>query len=109
MRGKRELMEFIELPSFTAAVEESSAEESLMALQLELIANPMKGDVIQGTGGFRKVRMRLPGRGKSGSLRAIYLYFLDRDRIYLAMLYRKKFVILCLTIRRLRYEELQPV
>jgi hypothetical protein len=79
-------MEFIELPGFTAAVEESNAEESLRDLQLELIANPMKGDVIQGTGGFRKVRMRLPDRGKSGPLRAIYLYFLDRDRAYLAML-----------------------
>jgi hypothetical protein len=82
-------MEFIELPGFTAAVEESNAEESLRDLQLDLIANPMKGDVIQGTGGFRKVRVRLPGRGKSGSLRAIYLYFSDRDRVYLAMLYRK--------------------
>jgi hypothetical protein len=61
-------MEFIELPGFTAAVEESNAEESLRDLQLELIANPMKGDVIQGTGGFRKVRVR---------------------RVYLAMLYRK--------------------
>jgi hypothetical protein len=82
-------MEFIELPSFTAAVKEANAEESLRGLQLELITDPMKGDVIRGTGGFRKVRMRLPGRGKSGSLRAIYLYFLDRNRIYLAMLYRK--------------------
>ena len=87
-------MEFIKLPGFTAAVEESNAEESLRDLQLELIANPMKGDVIHGTGGFRKVRVRQPGRGKSGSLRAIYLYFLTGTGSILLCFTEKTFVIL---------------
>jgi hypothetical protein len=82
-------MQFIELPLFTEAVVEAQAEESLRKLQLELCENPGKGDLIQGTAGFRKVRMRLTGRGKSGSLRAIYIHFAREQKIYFAMLYKK--------------------
>jgi hypothetical protein len=82
-------MEFIELASFTEEVQAIGAEESLRKLQVELLANPEKGDLIQGTGGFRKVRMNLPGRGKSGSARIIYLYLKTRNCILLADIYRK--------------------
>jgi len=69
-------MEFIETEGFTEAVREIKAEESLRKLQLELVANPSKGALLQRTGGFRKVRMALPSHGKSGSARVIYLYLL---------------------------------
>jgi hypothetical protein len=41
-------------------------------------------------GGVRKVRMRLPGRGKSGGARVIYLYLENHAVIYLLTLYTKK-------------------
>jgi hypothetical protein len=82
-------MEFIELPNFTRSIEAMGAEEAYRKLQLELIANPEKGDLIQGTGGFRKVRMALKDRGKSGSTRVIYLYFLSAQIIVLGMIYKK--------------------
>jgi hypothetical protein len=82
-------MEFVELPSFTKAVQEEKAEEQLQKLQNELIANPEKGDLIRNTGGFRKVRMPLPGMGKSGGARVIYYYLVDDSQILLAMLYKK--------------------
>ena len=82
-------MEFIELPSFTRAIQEAHAEESLRQLQLELITNPEKGPIVKDTGGFRKIRLALPGRGKSGSARAIYFYLAIETRIVFAMFYLK--------------------
>ena len=49
-----------------------------------------KGDLLRGTGGFRKVRMRLPGRGKSGGVRVIYYYLSADGVVYLVSLYAKK-------------------
>jgi hypothetical protein len=39
-----------------------------------LAYNPAAGDLIQGTGGVRKLRWALQGRGKSGGARVIYFY-----------------------------------
>ncbi|MDW9413907.1 addiction module toxin RelE [Sinorhizobium meliloti] len=39
-----------------------------------LAHNPTAGDVVQGTGGIRKVRWALDGRGKRGGARVIYFY-----------------------------------
>lgn len=45
------------------------------ALLVDYLAhNPMAGDLVQGTGGIRKVRWALDGRGKRGGARVIYLY-----------------------------------
>ena len=38
------------------------------------MARPDAWPVIQGTGGARKARVRLPGRGKSGGARIIYFF-----------------------------------
>jgi hypothetical protein len=56
------------------AIQSVGGDDALRALQLELAKQPDKGDVIQGTGGLRKVRLKLPGAGKSGGARAIYLH-----------------------------------
>jgi len=82
-------MEFVELPNFSNSIAVLTLDEPLRKLQLELLANPEKGDLIQGTGGFRKVRMALPGQGKSGSTRVIYIYFLSVQTIVFAMIYKK--------------------
>jgi hypothetical protein len=39
-----------------------------------LAYNPTAGDLIPGTGGVRKLRWGLEGRGKSGGARVIYFY-----------------------------------
>lgn len=44
-------------------------------LQIELLLSPETGDVIQGTGGLRKVRVAAKGKGKKGGVRVIYYYF----------------------------------
>ena len=44
---------------------------------------------MQGSGGLMKVRMRIPGRGKSGGARVIYLHLKQHDVIILFYLYTK--------------------
>jgi len=65
---------FIEFPAFTRRVQELANDEILQKLQNELMQQPDKGVVIQGTGGFRKIRMALPGsrqeRGRTCDLSA---------------------------------------
>ena len=54
---------------------------SLKDLEVILLKNPQIGDVIQGTGGARKMRIQLEGRGKSGSSRVIYIDFAVGEKI----------------------------
>ena len=51
------------------------SDKELKSLQEELTVNPHKGDLIQGTGGLRKIRIAFEGRGKSGSARVCYVDF----------------------------------
>jgi hypothetical protein len=67
-------MEFRELKSFSEKIDKISSLDDLVLLQMELMENPEKGDLIRGAGGARKVRMRIGGKGKSGGARVIYYY-----------------------------------
>ncbi|KAE9804532.1 addiction module toxin RelE [Escherichia coli] len=57
-------------------------------MQKTLIESPDKGDLIQKTGGLRKVRMATGNQGKSGSARVIY-FLATAEVIYLVMAYPK--------------------
>lgn len=52
--------------------------------------NPEEGDVVAGTGGFRKVRVARSGEGKSGGYRVIYYYITQSGRIHLIDIFAKK-------------------
>ena len=58
-------------------------------LQIELLLNPKIGDVIQATGGLRKVRVAAKGKGKRGGARVIYYYYDNFNRFYLLTIYAK--------------------
>jgi hypothetical protein len=64
-------------------------QESYELLKDQLAKNPHKGDVMQGTGGMRKMRVAMEGRGKSGGLRLIYYYVTAQGRIYLIDVFAK--------------------
>ncbi|HEV2562814.1 MAG TPA: type II toxin-antitoxin system RelE/ParE family toxin [Rhizomicrobium sp.] len=51
--------------------------------------NPEAGDVVQETGGVRKVRWRRAGSGKRGGVRVVYFYYNENLPLYLLMLYAK--------------------
>ncbi|HEY5769074.1 MAG TPA: hypothetical protein VIS71_04430 [Terrimicrobium sp.] len=70
---------FIESHKFAEQVATLNAEKALWELENELLQNQDKGDLIQGTGGFRKIRMKLWGRGKSAGARVVYFHLKDRS------------------------------
>ncbi len=84
-------VEFIETPTFTALIAEYLEDDEYRALQSFLAGEPEAGDVIQGTGGFRKLRWadRRRGTGKRGGLRVIYYYLVADSQIWLMTLYDK--------------------
>ena len=64
----------VEMPEFISATRKLLSEEERMLLVDYLAHNPTAGDVIPGTGGVRKLRWGLEGRGKRGGARVIYFY-----------------------------------
>ena len=81
-------IEFIETPIFTRQIKQIATDDELKELQKTLIESPDKGDLIQKTGGLRKVRMATGNQGKSGSARVIY-FLATAEVIYLVMAYPK--------------------
>src|SRR5712691_3518696 len=84
-------MEFVEAPAFTRHVSDYLGDDEYQELQSQLAANPESGDLMPGTGGFRKLRWTNPrrGKGKRGGLRIIYYYFSSDQVIWLMTLYGK--------------------
>lgn len=81
-------IEFIETSMFTRQIKQIATDDELRRLQKELIEFPDKGDLIQKTGGLRKIRMATGSEGKSGSARVIY-FLATQEIIYFVMAYPK--------------------
>lgn len=64
-------------------------DEDLKDLEDILLENPQTGNVIQGTGGARKIRIQLNSKGKSGGGRVIYLDVFEKEKLYLIYAYPK--------------------
>lgn len=82
---------FVELPAFAKYCPEYLDDEGFRDLQNSLMANPEAGDVIEGTGGLRKIRQPDPrrGKGKRGGLRVIYYWWDGKRQFWLFTLYDK--------------------
>src|SRR5216683_7349227 len=70
-------MEFIEAPAFTRHLADYLIDDDYRELQAKLGASPELGDLMPGTGGFRKLRWAdaRRGKGRRGGLRIIYYHF----------------------------------
>ncbi len=81
----------MEAPAFTRHISEYLTDDAYRILQTELTSSPELGDVMPGTGGFRKLRWAdvRRGKGRRGGLRIIYYYFLSNHQIWLMTLYGK--------------------
>ena len=84
-------MEFFEAPAFTRQLSRYLSDDAFAALQPFLAANPAAGDVMPGTGGFRKLRWsdQRRGKGRRGGLRIIYYFLVSHDQIWLFTLFGK--------------------
>lgn len=82
-------MIFIETSVFTRQVLELLTDDEYADFQRNLAGNPWAGDVIQGTGGLRKVRVAARGHGKRGGARVIYYYVSSAAQIRLLLIYAK--------------------
>lgn len=82
-------MVFIETGVFTKQVAELLSDDEYASLQTHLAEHPSAGDVIQGTGGLRKLRWAAKGKGKRGGMRVIYFHVAAAAQIRLVLAYRK--------------------
>ena len=82
--------QFVELNSFRNSWTALGLDDNTLdTLERQLLANPSAGAVMPGCGGARKIRIALPGRGKSSGGRVIYVDFVLHERIYLLFSYPK--------------------
>ena len=81
-------MLFIETSIFTQEIKKLLPDDEYRQLQELLLLRPKAGNLIQGSGGLRKIRWNAPGMGKRGGLRLIY-YWNPPDTIYMLFPYQK--------------------
>lgn len=82
-------MVFIETPVFTSLLGALLTDDEYAAFQRHLAANPASGDLVEATGGLRKIRWSAQGRGKRGGVRVIYFHVTAAAQIRLVLIYRK--------------------
>jgi hypothetical protein len=83
------MISFVETKLFTRLAGEFLGDDEYALLQQALISKPAQGDVIPGSGGVRKMRWGVPGRGKRGGLRVIYFLRTRQGQIWMLTLYPK--------------------
>ncbi len=78
-----------ETPEYIRQAEKLLSEVERRDLISYLAEHPKAGDLIEGTGGVRKLRWARGGRGKSGGVRAIYYVHSEAMPLYLLTLFAK--------------------
>lgn len=78
-----------ELPEYQRKAGKLLSEEDRRAVVDYLAAHPRAGDLIEGTGGVRKLRWGRDGRGKSGGVRVIYYVHSELMPLYLLTMFAK--------------------
>jgi hypothetical protein len=76
-------------PGFARSAAGWLDEATVRTMENQLASDPHSGVVMPRANGARKMRLALPGRGKSGSARVIYVYAEAKGRIYCLLAYRK--------------------
>lgn len=83
------IMIIIETPIFTKLITTLMSDDEYKDLQEALVTRPEMGALIKNSGGLRKVRWSLEGRGKSGGVRVIYYWMSADDQLYMLLAYPK--------------------
>jgi len=83
------LLTVAELPEYLRTAGKLLTDGDRRAIIDYLAAHPTTGDLIEGTGGVRKLRWARGGRGKSGGVRVIYYFHSDAMPLYLLTMFAK--------------------
>jgi hypothetical protein len=83
------MLMFVETPLFSRLVYEYISDVEYAALQSELAQRPEAGTVVPGSGGVRKIRWGVAGRGKRGGVRVIYFARTHLGKIWMLTIYAK--------------------
>lgn len=83
------MLTIAEVPEYIRRSEKLLTEEARRDIVDYLAANPKAGDLMEGTGGVRKLRWGIQGRGKSGGVRVIYYVHSEMMPLYLLTLFAK--------------------
>ncbi|HAO23735.1 MULTISPECIES: type II toxin-antitoxin system RelE/ParE family toxin [unclassified Methylophaga] len=79
----------VELPEFLKRALGLLSEEEKVSIINYLALHPQSGDLMQGTGGIRKLRWSAQGKGKSGGVRIIYYYHNGTMPLFLLTVFGK--------------------
>lgn len=79
----------VETPSYLRSAEKLFSADERNRIVTMVAADPECGDVIQGTGGFRKVRVGRGSIGKRGGARLIYILRNKEFPVFLIAVYGK--------------------
>ena len=80
----------VETPSYLSAARSAGIDDELRVEIVRMIAeNPMMGDLLEGTGGFRKFRVARPGSGKSGGYRVVSYFWAEDIPVFLITVFAK--------------------
>ena len=79
----------VELPEFLRKSEKLLTISQRLSIINYLAEHPASGDIVQGTGGIRKLRWSAQGRGKSGGVRVIYYYHNETMPLFLLTVFGK--------------------
>ena len=77
------MISFVETKLFTRLVHEYLSDDEYSKLQQALLSNPEAGAIIPGSGGVRKLRWGVAGRGKRGGIRVIYFLRTRHGQIWM--------------------------
>lgn len=81
-------MRIIETPVFTKQINRLLDEDTYKQFKEYLVCNPLKGKLIKGGCGIRKIRWSKKNTGKSDGIRIIY-FIKTETKIYLLFAYSK--------------------
>jgi hypothetical protein len=83
------LCTIVETRPFIQDAKSRLADEERVALINMIAADPTCGVIMEGTGGVRKVRFRVQGRGKSSGVRVVYYFHNETLPIFLLAVFAK--------------------
>lgn len=79
----------VETPGYLAVANKLFSDEERSDIVSLLAADPEAGDRMEGTGGFRKVRVARQGMGKRGGARVVYIFRNTRFPLFLITVFPK--------------------